>query len=657
MKILVVEDDAGLTEVLVQALSKQHYQVETAIDGEAGWELAEIFEYDLVLLDLHLPKLNGIEFCRRLRARKHNVPVLLMTAEDTQASKVIGLDAGADDYVTKPLDLEELLARVRALLRRGRCESVPTLSWGPVSVDPSTCEVFCHKQPLHLAGKQYEILELFLRYPNRIFSSSALIERLWSLDNIPSENAIRTHIKNLRNKLREHGVEEIFETVYGLGYRLLDAPQDSAPPSQPVLATPTSDIPAPASAIAPAASREPAGEFSAAIWERHQSKYLELITALDAAVSTLQAVEPTATSAAGKPSVLERSQKDAHQLKGALGCFGFIAASQIAAQIEHILLAAASPSKAQAIDQLPSLIEQLRQALTIPVKSAVEAVPSYPQLDRVRYRWLIINGDKALNQELTRQASSWNIQTSTAATLNQAKQALEQRPFDVVMLTLDDVATSAEDLAFLLELKQQQPSSSVIVVTAEDTLADRVNVLRLSECTFLQKPLTAAQVLATVLQNLPPTPSPIARILALDDDPQILQYLEQVLLPWGFQITLASDPVQFWDILKQTPPDLLILDIEMPGFNGLELCQVIRSDPTLGQLPILCLSAHTEPDLVRQVFAAGADDYLSKPLMSTDLIARIVNRLKRVQRLPNQAEIDDFTGFDCTCRESQIESF
>lgn len=635
MKILVVEDDAGLADLLARTLSKQHYQVETAIEGEAGWELVEAFEYDLVLLDLYLPKLDGIEFCRRLRANKHDVPVLLMTAEDTQAIKVMGLDAGADDFVVKPLDLEELLARVRALLRRGRCESSPTLTWGPLSIEPSTCEVFCHGQPLHLAGKQYELLELFLRYPNRIFNASALIERLWSFDNIPSENAVRTHVKNLRNKLKESGVEEIFETVYGLGYRLRAEPEDLSSLSPTAPAMPAPDLLAVgANTNVMVGSRDPVMESSTAIWERNQRQYLELIAALDQAVQTLQAAVGTPPSAAEKQLVLARSQKNAHRLKGSLGCFGLMAASQIAAQIEQILLAA-SPSEHESINQLPGLVEQLRQSLQHPVEPVVEAASPYPEWPQPgsSYRWLIIDDDQALTEELAHQASNLGIETHTATTLNEASQILEQDDFDVVMWALDSMAMWAEGLALLSELKQQQPSASIIVVTAQDTLADRVTVLRSGDYRVLQKPVTAAQILQTVLHSLPSQTLPVARILVLDDDPQILEYLEQVLAPQGFELTLVSDPIQFWDTLKQAQPDLLILDIEMPDFNGLDLCQVVRRDPTLCQLPILFLSAHTEPDMVRQVFEVGADDYLSKPISGSELIARIGNRLERVRRL------------------------
>ena len=290
------------------------------------------------------------------------------------------------------------------------------------------------------------------------------------------------------------------------------------------------------------------------------------------------------------------------------------------------------------------MIEKLRHSLKAPSVSLTETASPLNRAESGIYRWLIIDSDQELIEQLIRQASIWGLQTHTATTLEEARQALRQQPLDAVLLTLDCDATQEKNLALLSELSQQQPSLPIIVATTQDTLADRVNIVKFGGYRFLQKPVAAAQVLETVIDCLAPKNLPTARLLAVDDDPQILQCLQQVLLPWGFQLTLLSDPVQFWQVLEQAPPDLLILDIEMPDFNGLELCQVVRSDPVLGQLPILFLSAHTEPDVIQQVFEAGADDYLSKPIIGPELVARILNRLERVQLYRTLAEIDSLTG-------------
>ncbi|MBE9129083.1 response regulator transcription factor [Coleofasciculus sp. LEGE 07092] len=168
-----------------------------------------------------LPKLDGISLCQRLRRSGKMTPVLMLTAKDTSSDKVMGLDAGADDYVVKPFDLPELTARIRALLRRGSSTIPPILEWERLSLNPSSCEVTYAGQPLHLTPKEYALLELFLRNSNRVLSRSIILDRLWSFDDPPGEDAVKVHIKDLRKKLRIAGAPpDLIQTVYGLGYRL-----------------------------------------------------------------------------------------------------------------------------------------------------------------------------------------------------------------------------------------------------------------------------------------------------------------------------------------------------------------------------------------------------------------------------------------------------
>jgi DNA-binding response OmpR family regulator len=186
-----------------------------------GWHLVQTLNYDLILLDVMLPKLDGISLCKRLRQAGYMIPVLMLTARDTSSDKVIGLDAGADDYVVKPFDLAELAARMRALLRRSSSIMPPILEWGLLRLDPSTCEVTYADKPLNLTPKEFGLLELFLRNGRLVLSRSTILEKLWSLEDPPGEEAVKVHIKELRKKLRKVGASaDLIETVYGLGYRL-----------------------------------------------------------------------------------------------------------------------------------------------------------------------------------------------------------------------------------------------------------------------------------------------------------------------------------------------------------------------------------------------------------------------------------------------------
>lgn len=225
MRILLVEDDLQLADMLTEALTDHQYVVDVAKDGQIAWDWVQTLEYDLILLDVTLPKLDGVSFCQKLRARNATLPILMLTARDTIADKITGLDAGADDYMVKPFDLQELMARIRALLRRGKSTSPPNLSWGNLQLNPSTYEVSYQQQPLHLTPKEFAILELLISSGRRVLSRSAIIERIWSLEDPPTEETVKSHIKSLRHKLRSaNAPEDFIETVHSLGYRLKQIP-------------------------------------------------------------------------------------------------------------------------------------------------------------------------------------------------------------------------------------------------------------------------------------------------------------------------------------------------------------------------------------------------------------------------------------------------
>ncbi len=223
MKILLIEDDDRIAKPLAEDLRHQHHVVEIAADGIEGWEFTKASAYDLILLDLMLPKLDGISLCKQLRQTRYNALILMLTAKDTTSDKIIGLDAGADDYLVKPFDIEELAARIRALCRRSAETKPPILTYGKLSLDPASNEVSYGDRILTLTPKEYMILELFMRYPSRVFSRAEILDKLWEMDKVvvAGDITVRTHITNLRHKLKDAGMtEDCIETVYGMGYRL-----------------------------------------------------------------------------------------------------------------------------------------------------------------------------------------------------------------------------------------------------------------------------------------------------------------------------------------------------------------------------------------------------------------------------------------------------
>lgn len=220
MRILFVEDDQNVAEVLATVLVSEGYVVDLVFDGEEAYQQVQFIDYDLIILDVGLPKLNGFHLCKRLRAENFTKPILILTAYDSNADQITALDLGADDYLTKPVDILVLLARMRALLRR-KIASSPLLKWDGLQIDPKTYEVTYKNQILNLTPKEYAILEVLIMNPHQVLSRSVILEHIWSYDNPPSEYTVKTHLNSLRKKLKQVGApEDLIVNIHSRGYCL-----------------------------------------------------------------------------------------------------------------------------------------------------------------------------------------------------------------------------------------------------------------------------------------------------------------------------------------------------------------------------------------------------------------------------------------------------
>ncbi|NJK61597.1 MAG: response regulator [Synechococcaceae cyanobacterium SM2_3_1] len=488
MKILLVEDDVSLATLVKDSLEEDTYAVDLAENAQEAQDLMEVYPYDLVLLDVELPKWDGIQFCSRLRQQGYRVPILLLTARQETADKVAGLDAGADDYMVKPFEIEELRARIRSLLRRGGGATQPVLSWGDLLLDPSSCEISFEDQLVHATPKEYALLELLLRNPKRVYSQGEILDHLWAYEDSPGLDTVRAHVKGLRRKLKEVGAPDLIKTVYGLGYALKTPPEEEA-------------LPQVVSPQEQASRRTETLAVVARAWDRFKEKHMQRLQVLEEAVTLAQAQQL-------QPDLLETAQQEAHKLAGSLGTFGFQEGSHLASQIETLWQ---QPLSSEGVTQLATLIKRLHRTIEQPVQLGLPVVST--------------------------------------------------------------------------------PSS----FTAE------------------------------------------AKVLVVDDDPTILSALEMLLPPWGLQVCPLANAEHFWSTLTQVTPDLIIMDVELPQQSGIELCQQVREADQWSWIPILFLTAHTDADTLHQVFSAGGDDFVTKPIVGPELVTRLFNRLERTRLLQRAA--------------------
>ena len=222
MRLLIAEDELDLAEALTVFFEKNHFSVDAVHNGFDAYEYAASGGYDGVILDVMMPKMNGIQVLERLRAEGCRTPIMMLTAKGQKDDRITGFNAGADDYLPKPFDPDELLSRVRAMLRRSEAYQPSVLAWGDVALDPSTGLLSCGGQSLRLSGREFQVMELFLRNPRQVFSAERIMERVWGWDNEAEINVVWVNISNLRKKLKAIGSRVTLKVNRGLGYALED---------------------------------------------------------------------------------------------------------------------------------------------------------------------------------------------------------------------------------------------------------------------------------------------------------------------------------------------------------------------------------------------------------------------------------------------------
>src|SRR5688572_8394601 len=227
MKVLVVEDDRKVAGFIEQGLTEEGHVVDVAPDGDEATMLAHVYDYDVILLDVMLPKKNGFQVATELRREGRNTPILMLTSRDAPEDVVRGLDAGADDYLSKPFRFEELLARMRALVRRGGAERMEVLQFGAIALDRLRHVATVGGKKLDLTAKEFQLLEFFLLHPEEVVRRTTLLEKVWDMHFDPESNVVDVHVGNLRRKLHAATGRHLVSTVRGVGFSLRNGSADS----------------------------------------------------------------------------------------------------------------------------------------------------------------------------------------------------------------------------------------------------------------------------------------------------------------------------------------------------------------------------------------------------------------------------------------------
>ena len=220
MKLLIAEDELDLAEALTVFFERNHFTVDAVHNGFDAYEYAVTGVYDAVILDVMMPKMDGIQVLERLRSEGIKTPIMMLTAKGQKEDRIIGFNSGADDYLPKPFDPDELLSRVRAMLRRSEAYQPTVLTFGDLTLDPGSGDLTCGEKSLRLSGREFQIMELFLRSPKQVFSAERIMEKVWGWDNEAEINVVWVNISNLRKKLKAIGSTAAIHANRGLGYLL-----------------------------------------------------------------------------------------------------------------------------------------------------------------------------------------------------------------------------------------------------------------------------------------------------------------------------------------------------------------------------------------------------------------------------------------------------
>ncbi|WP_185746168.1 response regulator [Oryzihumus leptocrescens] len=365
------------------------------------------------------------------------------------------------------------------------------------------------------------------------------------------------------------------------------------------------------------------------LWERSRERLLAQVDRLEEALHAV--VERNLDAEAQRAA-----ERTAHQIAGAAGTFGFPRATEIAREFERMFAGPAEELPSRALTAARHLAN-LRRELEEPASSPGPAAPT-----RASGRLLVAHGDPAQAQAIAREAEGRGLRCRVATDVTSARNAVRQGRLDVVLV--DAEVTGEDALGLLADVASLLPEARALVLAPEPQSRDAEEVRAAGAGGLVARSLPPAQVVDVVVDTVRRQQLSRHRVLAVDDDPVILDVLTHLFDHAGLPVTTVGDPLQFWDAIEETAPDLVLLDLDMPSVTGFELCRRLRADPRFESTPVIVLTSSHQQAAVEEVFAAGADDYVTKPVDPAELLARVSGRLERLRQQRLLAETDPLTG-------------
>ena len=633
MKILLVEDDQRMAELIKDCLSCHSLILDIVNSGELIIDKLNQENYDLLILDILLPKKNGIDICREIRKANITINILFITALQTQKDKIKAFESGADDYLIKPFDFQELSLRVKALLRRKEGEiKVQFLQWERLKMIPSTQEVTYNQEKLHLTPIEFDILEVFLNNPQQIFNVDTLIERIWDTQTIPTRSTLRTHIKTLRKKLNLIGADHNFiQTVHGVGYRLQNQEKLNQLTNINQSSTQSQQDNSLENNKSKAKTKEEKDRhlrmFIKEIWEDNKDNIKD---DLDQVINYLQKNNPQINH--------ETAVFKIHNLVGFLGSIGFSEVTPICRNIEDNLKINDVTEKLNIVQETIDKIEKVKNIL-FEENIVIDNCDNKKSAQKL-FSILFVEEDKNLIHSISEEIKKRKV-NYTLDFVNHPKDLeikTQNKKYDLAILgTVTTHHQIREDIMqFLESLALPIPP---IIYTKDDSINTRLYYTKKNISAFFSQQ-TSPQDLLIYLEKEIEKPVFVNQqenfynILIIDDDKKFIHTLEKKLQNADLPLNIynSSNALQFLKTIERIKPDLIILDLQMPKLNGLDICHILKQDNNLKKIFVVFLTGYLDDEIISKFVEVGADDFVSKSKIDVELYPRMMNLLRQLEK-------------------------